>query len=41
MVIADASSPYNNWKYTLASEPVDDFIFVRNKYFSAFWERAG
>lgn len=41
MVIADTNSPYYNWKYKLISEPVDDFVFVRNKYFSAYWERAG
>lgn len=41
MRINDASSPYNNWRYTMASEPTDDFVFVRNKYFTVYWERAG
>lgn len=41
MTIADVASPYYNLKYTLISEPVDNFVFVRNKYFTAFWKRSG
>lgn len=41
MIINDANSPYYNWRYKLISEPTDDFVFVRNKYFSAYWERCG
>lgn len=39
MMINDEKSKYNQWKYQPASEPFDDMVFVKNKFFTMFWVR--